>query len=134
MTKTVYLAGPINEVTEENTRSWREIASEMLSLYDIKTLNPLRGKENYKAILYTPSEIVVRDKQDIKNSDLVLANMSVKTPLIGTSMEIGYAWEHGIPVVVWSDWAHEHYWIRYHSVKVLHSLDACVDYIVSYWG
>jgi hypothetical protein len=60
--------------------------------------------------------------------------MSKAVPMIGTPMEILYAWEKSKPVIIWSNWADKNYWARYHSVKILPTLEECVDYIKSFWG
>ena len=101
-------------------------------------LDPLRGKDpDYvnNPALYTPNEIVVRDKYDILKSDLLLVEYTNPTRnYAGTSMEIMFAYEHHKPIVIWSEHAQRNYWLQYHATIILPTLDECLDYIVAFWS
>lgn len=126
----VYLAGGIQGVTDPFM--WRKQTSEYLAKFGIEVLDPLRGKTPESFDSYNEREIITRDKQDIRECDLVFAEVTnPHRPYIGTSMEILYAWEHEKPVVVWGDYMS--YWLTYHSVAQFKEWQDCMDYIVSFW-
>jgi nucleoside 2-deoxyribosyltransferase len=112
-----YLCGPINGCTDEECKDWREAAK--LCLPD--TLDPMRrdyrGRESqsYK-------EIVEGDKDDIRESDVLLVNYD--KPSVGTSMEIYFAWLLGKPIIVVArPETVISPWLRYHSTKIVNSFE-----------
>lgn len=111
----VYLCGPINGCTDAECKDWRELAKRLLP----DTLDPMRrdyrGRED-ECI----AEIVEGDKADIDQCSALLVNYD--KPSVGTSMEILYAWERKIQVVVVaSKEARISPWLRYHATKIVHS-------------
>lgn len=115
--KTLYLCGPINGCTDAEANDWRTYVK---GRWAGPTLDPMRrdyrGRE-HEAV----REIVELDKADVLASGIVLANCP--KPSAGTSMEILFAWENGVPVVaVVPEGAPVSPWIRYHSAHVVHSL------------
>lgn len=120
----VYLCGPINGCTDEECKDWREYVKAQLGAEN--TLDPMRrdyrGKE-----MDCVDEIVEGDKADIDISTHLLVNYD--KPSVGTSMEILYAWERKIPViVVASPNARLSPWLVYHSKKIFFSFaDALND-------
>ncbi len=127
----VYLAGGIQGV--DDPFSWRIWATEWLRVHDMVAVDPLRGKVKEDFDDYNCREIIVRDKADICSCDVVLANIDdLRRPYIGTAMEILFAWERGIPVVVCSEY--KSYWLEYHSVAQFSTLCECLEYILEYWS
>lgn len=133
---TVYLAGPIDNVSGEESSGWREKVKEALP--DINFLDPLRRKWegfNYDTGQWNegadPSiddftEIVERDKADISDSDIVLVYHN--KPGVGTSMEILYAFELGKYVLTIGCTGRPlSPWILYHSTKIVKTLDEAID-------
>lgn len=120
--KTLYLCGPINGCTDVEANDWRTYIKER---WAGQTLDPMRrdyrGREEESF-----REIVELDKEDVLESDIILANCP--KPSAGTSMEILFAWENNRPVVaVVPRGIPVSPWIRYHSTHVVHSLaDALV--------
>lgn len=113
----VYLAGPINGCTDEECKDWREAAKRILP----DTLDPMtrdyRGREDECF-----AEIVELDKEDILQAGLVLVNYD--KPSVGTSMEILYAWERGIPVILVARADSKlSPWLRYHVSRIFHSFE-----------
>ncbi len=105
---TIYLSGPIDYVSLEEASGWRDKATELLKGMRIAALNPILGKDGM-----TEHEIVRADLDMIARADALLVNMTREdVPHVGTSMEIMYAVEHDIPVVIWgtpkSIWAQCH--------------------------
>jgi len=130
MNKTVYLAGAIDRVSPEFAMSWRQEATKRLGVAGYQVLDPTQDKKlehpDVNTTLYTPEQIVETDKQLINRSTIVLAEVSrTDIPYIGTSMEIYFAWERAIPVIVWG--GSRSYWIRYHATKIFDTLGEALD-------
>ncbi len=135
--KKIYLAGGIHGLSELQAAEWRGYAAEMFMLHSMEVIDPLRGRRpvngSYDGSVYTPAEIVLRDKNDILAADAVLAEYTdTNRNYAGTSMEILFAYEHLKPVVVWSKHA-DSYWLRYHATVILPTLDECIEFLANYW-
>lgn len=138
-TRKIYLAGGIHGLTFNEATEWRDYATVQLHLRGFEVINPLRGKRakngRFDGGVYTPAEVVVRDKQDILEADGLLVEYTrPDRNYSGTSMEILFAYEHHKPVIVWSSHAGESYWVAYHATAILPTLDDCIEYIANYWG
>lgn len=112
----VYLAGPISGLNYDGAQDWRTVAKEFLSDYGVKAVSPLRAKEYLRGIpaltkdcagygqlncMSAPRGIMTRDHYDATQSDALLVNLlGAKSVSIGTVMEIAWAWDNGLPVVV----------------------------------
>jgi hypothetical protein len=142
----VYLCGSIGTKSFEEALEWRRKAAELLAP-EFAVLSPLREYDGLAiddaakrvfdpretAGKYTDAEIVSRDLRDIRRCQLVLRHYT--GPSEGSPMECVYAKQFDIPVVVSGidDPATASPWLRYHSVKVLPTLEEAVDYIKRYW-
>lgn len=118
----VYLCGPINGRSDDDCTGWREYVKARLP----DTLDPMtrdyRGRELEPGIA---KEIVLGDKADISLCDAVIAYYD--KPSVGTSMEVLFAWEHGIPVhVVDKSGKPLSPWLMFHCERVHQSLDAAI--------
>lgn len=140
---TVYLAGPIDGCTKEECGDWRDKVTKEVP--GINFLNPLRrifkGYDYVKGQWFTgaekenAAEIVEMDKEDVRHSDVVF--IYYDRPSVGTAMEILYAFEHGIYILV-VDASNNPLspWIYYHVDKVVHSLDEgmeCLKKLQAQW-
>lgn len=146
----VYLAGPISQVSHDEASTWRAVVAGELDKLGIDSLDPLRGKHRFLAhkpagdVEYTarnhgitPQQIVIRDKADIRKSDLVLVNFLdvAKRGLMvfGSTMEISYAADQGKPVIiVTNDCASP--WLTYHSIRIVPTLEEAIAVIHQYFG
>ncbi len=110
MLPSVYLAGPIADLDYDISNAWRTYAIEYLADFGIRGRSPLRGKEflkgtvitidAYKDAMASDNGIVARDRYDVRNSDMVLANLLDPPGRgIGTAVEFGWADAFGTPVV-----------------------------------
>jgi len=108
---TVYLAGPITGCTYNGCIDWRKYATDKLANSDIVGLDPMRGKtfleketsvgNNYAHPLGTPRGIMTRDHWDCTRCDVLLVNLMGATRVsIGTVMEIAWAYQVRIPIVL----------------------------------
>lgn len=117
-TKQVYLGGPITGLSYDETMSWRDHFTRLLSP-GIVGVSPMRLKEflaNEKkighsypehAIMGAANAICARDYYDCTHADAVLCYMpkwsNDRWPSVGTLTEFGWATGHGIPTIVVSD-------------------------------
>lgn len=122
--KNIYLGGPINGCSDSEVNDWRSWVKDQLpglaSRIGCGALIPVdpmkrdyRGKEaeDYR-------EIVDLDKRDIRGCDAVVV-MYTK-PSVGTAMEIFFAWQLGIPVVLIDESSKPlSPWLRYHSTAIV---------------
>ena len=116
----VYLAGPINGCTDDESTTWREIVKDALG--EDNCLDPMR--RDYRGIEdESVNEIVQGDIEDITLSDVVLANCWQAS--FGTAMETWHASQSlGKPVVsVTPPGAPVSPWLRYISFAVVDNLD-----------
>lgn len=121
---TTYLCGGINGLSDAACRDWREEAKDMLHTL---TLDPMRrdyrGREDAFA-----REIVNGDREDIQNSDFILANVS--TPSWGTAMEIYMAHSYEKPVIAFAPTgARISPWLRFHCKSIWPSLEVACNEI-----
>jgi len=101
--RTIYLAGPMEHVSAEDAKGWRDIAKHLLLSADQKVLDPTRRIHKFE-IKYM-KRIFELDLRDIRESDIILANLD--RPQIakhGTAMEVFYAsYVLGKPVIAFKE-------------------------------
>lgn len=128
---TIYLAGPINDCSNEECNNWREhITSNLLGNYAFRNPMDRDYREQYTLINMSP-EIVELDKRDIDLSDIVIANITKHSA--GTAMEMIYAWERQkVIVAIANPGVKLSPWHIYHSTKIAYSLDEAVSWIKNF--
>lgn len=134
----VYIAGTINGLNPEEVleRFWK--IEKVLKYKGFEVLNPMRGKiisDTKTGFLpYESNEIVHRDLWDIKNSDIVLAVFPEVG--IGTAMEIMYARERDIPVILVSDnsMVVNHYWVKSLCSKIVSNIAEGIQYLEDWYA
>lgn len=119
----VYLAGPINSVSDHQAHAWRDEVITALDGRGITFVNPMvrdyRGHEDENV-----SAIVEGDLTDIASCDVLLAYCW--KPSYGTAMEIRHAAaELRIPVIVVAT-APVSPWLRYHATELYPTLGDAV--------
>lgn len=107
----IYLSGAMDDVTEEEGKSWRRDAAVLLAHWDIEALNPY-AFELKKA---TPADLVRQDLIRILSCQGVLANASQDVRMWGTPMEVFFAWTHHIPVVAFTGGTPVSPWLSTHA-------------------
>ena len=146
--KTVYLAGPITGCTYAGCTDWRKHLANLFAIAAITALDPMRGKKflanetsvgnNYQHPLGTPRGIMTRDHWDCTRCDVLLVNLLGATRVsIGTVMEIAWAWDNGIPVVVVMESdgnPHDHAMIQEATGFRVSTLDEAVDVVRALLG
>lgn len=121
---TIYLAGGINALSDDDAKDWRAQAAELLN-GDV--LDPMardyRGQEDQNV-----AAIVEGDLDDIAQCEAVLAWCPRAS--WGTAMEIHHASTQGQPVIaVVPEGQPVSPWLRYHTTTVVHTLEDAVTAI-----
>lgn len=115
----IYLAGPINGCSDDETLDWRSAARVRLEAAGHEVCDPadrdFRGSEAANA-----RELVAADKRDIAVCDLLLANAWKVS--VGTSMEVLFASMLGIRIIVVSP-DNPSPWLIAHATWIAKSMD-----------
>jgi len=110
MEKSVYLAGPVTGLNYKECNGWREYAIGELAKSQIIGISPIRFKEHLNdgriildsdnTLLEGDKGVTLRARLDIKNCDLMLANLlRTKEVSKGTMIEYGWADAFGKPII-----------------------------------
>lgn len=122
----VYLAGPIANVSLVEASLWREKATKLLAAHGIVVRNPLDWECSY----HKPIELVESDLIQINQCTVLLAYMP-NVLMCGTPMEIVYAGLQDISVVSFgrykSPW--KTYWSDYEAEDLEDAIRVCVAMI-----
>ncbi len=112
-------------VSREESLGWRKEAVKLLD-YNFDVLHAFRGREE-KETFTDPKAAVIRDLSDIKNADILLVNDTIENcSMIGTSMEIFFAFQQNKPVIVFGEAHNKDYWLNYHThLRVKDLNEAC---------
>ncbi len=124
---TVYLAGGINGLSDDQCNNWRDLATERLN-ENFHILNPMRRDYRGKETKFV-KEIVEGDYDDINKSDILLVNAC--KPSWGTAMEVHYAKEAGKEIVTVCPDERPSPWLIYHSTIIFKELESAISYIVT---
>lgn len=138
----VYLAGPINGLSYEESVGWRDYVIQKLP-DEIAGYSPLRDKTYLANVekfhgtyddwpLSTQKGIFARDFNDCRTSDLILANLlNKKEPAMGTIMEIAWGRAFEVPVVaiMEEDNIHRYPMILECCPFIVNNLDEAIDVI-----
>lgn len=113
MKKKVFLCGPMRGVSREISLGWRILATKYLSK-NFEVVHAMRGREEKET--FTDSRAaVIRDINDIKNTDIMLVNDTIEDcGMIGTSMEVFLAHQLDKPIIVFGHAHDKDYWLNYH--------------------
>ncbi len=112
-------------IRREDSLAWRSEATKLLSA-NFNVLHAFRGRE--KKETFTDSRAAVaRDLSDIKHSDILLVNDTVENcSMIGTSMEVIFAFQERKPIIVFGKAHAGDYWLDYHiHLRVKDLKEAC---------
>lgn len=103
MNLTIYLAGPMDCISDSEMKGWREVCHEYFkSIEGVTILDPTRRPHENEL---TPTEIMLLDLKDIDRSDMLLVDTRDHgKPRDGTMCEIFKAsWYDKKPVIGWYD-------------------------------
>jgi hypothetical protein len=117
----VYLAGAMELVDEAHSMEWRADASAYIhDMTSCESVDPYHYEVDE-----SDSSVVNIDKGLIAKCSALLVDGRV--PGWGTAMEVYFAWDRNIPIVVWGiDREDAPKWLRYHSTLVVKELPAAV--------
>jgi len=134
--KTIYLCGPIHDLSTSEANEWRMNATTELEYKTsiFQCLDPMRRQFNDEDQLGV-NEIVLMDLKDVEDAYILLVNYNVargETTLCGTAMEVFYA-SHilGKFVIAFTDLPKEKWspWMMKYCTRILPSLDEAIEYI-----
>lgn len=124
--KKVFLSGPMRGVARVDALRWRNDAIALLAP-KFDAIHALRGREE-KETFTDPKSAIIRDLNDIRDCDIVLVNdMNADASMIGTAMEVFYAFENKKPVIVFGNGHEKDYWLNYHSHMRAGTLEEACD-------
>ncbi len=123
--KIVFLSGPMRGIERKEGIAWRKEAQVLLG-DNFKVLQAYRGREEEETFP-DPRAAVIRDKDDIRRSDIVIVNDSYdNASMIGTAMETFYAHSFDKIVIIFGHAHDKDYWLNYHShIRVDSLKEAC---------
>ena len=142
----IYLSGPIAGLTYTEGADWREYATKCFPPH-IQGVSPLRGHRMLEGLgpiknlmidhpLRKDTAINRRDKFDTLRATVVLVNLLGTTKVsIGTVMEMAWAFDHGIPVILAIEPegnVHDHPMVRDCTSVRVSSLDEAIEAAVAF--
>jgi hypothetical protein len=125
----VYLAGPIDNCTDEEVFGWRKVATKLLGKSNVidPTRRDYREKvRNNKLTNEEKLELVNLDLEDITEANAVLVNCWKAG--WGTPMEIVHAWQRMKDIVCIVKGVPSP-WVEYHSDVIVKSVEEGVNWI-----
>lgn len=125
--RTIYLAGAIHGLSDEECNAWRSMVK---AAWPGKTLDPMRrdarGLEHDRD---TIQRVVEDDKLDIAVADGVIVYFT--GPSVGTSMEILWAWMLRKPIaLIYASAGEPSLWLSYHC-KMFTDMDSALLFLNS---
>jgi len=146
--KSIYLAGLISTEKQESL-TWRRAARrKFFNDYEDKLviLDPMRGKWDLEQQsqnggltdpAFTSTDIIRRDYGDVSQADIILVNLNdfgSSRPLVGTIMELAWAWEQKKLVIAIAGpnvtWLRDHPFVKECVSHWFSSVDAAIEFIV----
>jgi nucleoside 2-deoxyribosyltransferase len=141
----VYLAGPMEDCTEDHMTGWRQLTANALKLSDINSLDPTRrvsfhdqlgeNLQDLTKTMNTCKRIFKQDLQDIAESKVVLADVRRDSGRgTGTSMELMFAHMKNKIIILWAnegDFIHPFYEAM--ATEKHYSLQEAVDSVRLYY-
>lgn len=134
----IYLAGPMEGVTEEYANSWRQQATDTFENAGLEVLDPCRRTlfRDQHVDRNICNRIFKLDLQDIANSTVVLADMRASTTGKGwgTAMELMFAQTKNKTIIVWTDKDQfPHPFVNSIATEIHESLEEALDAVNWYY-
>jgi len=126
---TVYLCGKMAGLSKEEMNEWRDKAADDLVEAGYKVLNPVETDFGTNP---SDSEIIHSNDFQIRNSDIILAELDYENVSIGTICEIVEARRQGKPVITWGTAYNiiNHPHIKGRITRHCEDLESAVQYII----
>lgn len=99
----VYLAGPIDQVTRAEATAWRTAVAEALRKKGVAVFDPAAAfRCDLEGSVPSGNEkfIAEIDLEAVAMADALFV-LEAEKPTCGTYVEVGVAWSHNVPIVVW---------------------------------
>jgi nucleoside 2-deoxyribosyltransferase len=142
--KRIYLCGPITGLSYEGATEERNRIRDIFKEHGVEALTPMRGKlfqlegrdatiaqKGYEETLLTDRAIVYRDRNDVKTSDCILADLRGATRVsIGSMVEYGWADAFRIPIITVMEKSgnlHDHGFVHQLSTYVVTDMEEAID-------
>ena len=120
----VYLSGPMDHVSEEEGRGWREAAKILLAKHEIKAVDPY----DFEQEVTVPTLLVKADLHWILRSQGMITNASQDAVTWGTPMETIWAHLHRVINVAFIGTCPPSPWLAAHARTVL-TLNQAVEVV-----
>ena len=134
----VYLGGPMEGITLEESRGWRETATFFLNQRGITVLDPTRRKRFHDQPHSTnlSKKIVAMDLRDVKRADILLLNLKDRGAgkAWGSLCELMYAYEHGKVIITVLEEGFYHPFVEALSTEQYSTLDSALESILGYYA
>ena len=139
---TIYLAGKMSGLSKEEYTKWRNVISDELigTAYligaKIQIINPTDYFDFDDMDRHLEKEVMQFDLNMVRQSDIVIVNVSGVSSSIGTAIELYEANRLNIPVIAYTDRDVEddiHPWIENCFSTVQMSKDELIDYIRDFY-
>lgn len=126
--RTVYLSGPMENVSDEDGKGWRNEAISLLIYNGVQGIDPY----NFGMQGRSDEAIIREDLYSLSTHQGMITNASQNVPMWGTPMEVYFAWQNHIPTVAFLGNANSSPWLRYHTTAVVGTLEEAVEKIMEY--
>ena len=139
---TIYLAGKISGLSKEEYTKWRNIISDELIGTahligaKIQVINPAEYFDFENMDRHLEKEVMQFDLNMVRQSDIVIVNVSGVSSSIGTAIELYEANRLNIPVIAYTDRDVEddiHPWIENCFSTVQMRKDELINYICDFY-
>lgn len=128
----VFLSGSMRGISRDRAISWRQRAIKLLAP-ECTVITPYQGREE-KETLPNYKLAVIRDLKHILESDVLLVNDSFENgSMIGTAMEIFYAFENKKIIIIFGQRHKNNYFMNFHSHVRLNTMEEAVMLIKSHF-
>lgn len=120
-----YLSGPMANATDKQRSEWRNYCKQHLkgTVYNPMERHHLGAIMDNLGIV---QQIVECDKQEIDASKVLIVMYIPGMPMVGTSMEIMYAYDRQKFIIVVTNGHSISPWITYHARKLINTLDDAI--------
>lgn len=131
MKKKIYLSGGMTGVDKDVSYKWRKDLSDAFKFWGGECFNPWDYWDFNTDV--DEREIMNYDLYRLRESDLVIVNFTHNAHSIGTSIELGVAWERRIPILGYQKHGRFHAWHKSMCEKVFTDWEDLILYVKDYY-